>query len=292
MGEGLQRWTVGDVTVTGVCEAQTDHIPPAFFFPDATADAVARHAEWLVPDHADDAGNVSLRVQAFVVEVGGRTIVVDPCVGNGRRRTLPFWSMQEWPFMERFESAGFDVDAVDAVVHTHLHADHVGWGTRPSAGGEGWEPTFTAARYLYTQRELDSVRDGGGFDPSVWVDSVAPVLDAGLGDVVAEDADLGDGLRLEATTGHTPGHVSMWIESAGEVALVSGDWLHHPVQLAEPQWAEVGDWDVELARETRARMLARLAETGALLLGTHFGAPSGGRVVRDGDGATTFRFCT
>lgn len=282
MGEGLQRWTVGAVTITGVCEAQTDHIPPQFFFPEATADEVARH-EWLRPDHADDAGNISLRVQAFVVETGVRTIVVDPCVGNGRcRPTMPFWSMQEWPFMEHFESGGFDVGAVDTVVHTHLHADHVGWGTRPSAGGDGWEPTFGNARYLYTERELDFARDPSS--PSdVWVDSIAPVLDAGLGDIVTEDAVLSDGLRLEATTGHTPGHVSLWIESAGEVAMISGDWLHHPVQLAEPSWAEIGDGDVEQARDTRRRMLARLCETGALLLGTHFGTPSGGRVVADGD---------
>jgi len=286
MGEGLQRWTVGDVTITGVCEAQTDHIPPELFFPEATRDAVAAH-DWLRPDHADEHGNVSLRIQAFVVEVDARTMVVDPCVGNGRPRTMPFWSMQEWPFMERFEEAGFDVAAVTDVVHTHLHADHVGWGTRPDASGDGWVPTFERARYLYTERELEFARDAGSYEPNVWLDSIAPVLDAGLGDVVAEDAELGRGLRLEPTTGHTPGHVSLWIESAGEVAHISGDWLHHPVQLAEPTWAEIGDADVEQARETRRRMLARLADTGALLLGTHFGAPSAGRVVRDGD---VFRF--
>jgi glyoxylase-like metal-dependent hydrolase (beta-lactamase superfamily II) len=285
---GLQQWKVGDVTVTGVCEAQTDHVPPQLFFPAATAEAVAAHASWLVPDHADEAGNVSLQVQAFVVEVGSRTIVVDPCVGNGRDRSLPFWSMQDWPFMARFEAAGFDVAGVDQVLHTHLHADHVGWGTRPTGDG-GWEPTFVNARYLYTERELAFAAAPDNIDPNVYLDAVEPVLDAGLGDVVPEDADLGDGLRLEPTPGHTPGHVSLWIESAGEVALISGDWLHHPVQLAEPHWAEIGDADVEQARETRARMLARLADTGALLLGTHFAVPSGGRVVRD---ATHFRFGT
>lgn len=279
MTVGLQRWTVGEVRITGVCEEQTDHIPPQLFFPEATAEAVGRH-DWLRPDHIDDRGNVSLRIQAFVVEAGGRTIVVDPCVGNGRQRTLPFWTDGSWPFMERFEDAGFDPAGVDTVLHTHLHADHVGWGTRRV--GDKWVPTFEQARYLYTERELEFARDAGAYEPNVWIDSIAPVLDAGLGDVVDEDAALGEGLRVEPTTGHTPGHVSLWIESGGEVAHISGDWLHHPVQLAEPAWAEIGDHDVDEARATRARMLARLAETGALLLGTHFGAPSGGRVVADG----------
>jgi glyoxylase-like metal-dependent hydrolase (beta-lactamase superfamily II) len=276
-----RRWTIGAVTVTSVVEDQTDHIPPEFFFPESTAQDVARHP-WVFPDYADSDGNISLRVQAFVVEHAGRAMVVDPCVGNLKPRPLPFWNEQTWPFMERFADAGFAPDDVDLVVHTHLHADHVGWDTR-LVDGE-WMPTFTRARHLYTQRELDFCRRND--DPGiagVYADSVAPVVDAGLADVVAEDADLGGGLRLESSTGHTPGHVSLWIESAGEVALVTGDFLHHPVQLAEPHWAEIGDADPDEARATRRRMLGRAAGCGALVLGTHFGTNPAGRVVVDGD---------
>jgi glyoxylase-like metal-dependent hydrolase (beta-lactamase superfamily II) len=273
-----QRWTVGDVVVTSVVEAQTDHIPPAFFLPDATPEAVARH-EWLVPDYADAEGNISLRVQAFVVEQPGRTVLVDPCVGNGKVRALPFWNDQSWPFLERLADAGFTPEAVDLVVHTHLHADHVGWDTHRVDGA--WVPTFTAARHLYTERELAYARTGG--EVEVYDDSVKPILDAGLADVVDEDADLGGGLRLEPTPGHTPGHVSLWIESAGEVALVTGDIVHHPVQLAEPAWAEIADADTEQARTTRRQMLARAAARRALLVGTHFGTRPAGRVVAAGD---------
>ena len=105
-------------------------------------------------------------------------------------------------------------------------------------------------------------------------DSIRPILDAGLADEVADDADLGDGLRLEPSPGHTPGHVSLWIESAGERALVTGDFMHHPVQFAEPDWAEIGDADVEVARATRHRMVRVAAESGALVIGTHFAVPS------------------
>ena len=281
-----QRFTVGAATITSVLEDETPHIPPEFFFPEATAAQVARYPE-LVPDYADEQGNITLRVQAFVVEVGSRKILVDPCVGNGKKRPLPFWNEMQWPFMERFADAGFAVDGIDTVVHTHLHADHVGWGTH-LVDGE-WVPTFTRARHLYTARELESCRsnDNPGVE-GVYADSVEPVVDAGLADIVEEDAVLGDGLRLEPTTGHTPGHVSMWIESGGEVALISGDFLHHPVQCAEPTWAEIGDAEPDEARETRARMFARLAETGALMLGTHFSGNPAGRVVADG-GAWRFR---
>jgi glyoxylase-like metal-dependent hydrolase (beta-lactamase superfamily II) len=274
------RWTVGDATITSVVEEQTERVPPEFFFPDASADAVLRH-RWVVPDFADEQGTISLRVQAFVVETGNRRVLVDPCVGNGKTRALPFWHDQSWPFLERFSEAGFSPPTIDTVVHTHLHADHVGWDTHREDGA--WLPTFTRARHLYTAAELEDCRTNGMPGEDVYGDSVAPIVAAGLADVVDEAADLGDGLRLEPTPGHTPGHVSLWIESGGESALITGDFLHHPVQCAEPSWAEVADHDVDLARATRRRMLARAAARGALFIGTHFGTHPAGRVVADGD---------
>jgi len=275
----VQRWRVGRCTITSVLEEHVDHIPPEMFFPAATADAVAKY-QWLVPDFADESGAISLRVQAFVIELGTRHVLVDPCVGNGKRLVIPYWNERTWPFMERFAEAGFDSGKIDTVVHTHLHADHVGWDTH-LAGGV-WVPTFPKARHLYTARELEYCRSSSNpGNDGVFADSIAPIMAAGLADVVDEDADLGDGLRLEPTTGHTPGHVSLWIESAGEVALISGDIMHHPVQCAEPDWAEIGDHDPEQARATRRRMLTRAAETRALVLVAHFGPHPAGYIQTD-----------
>jgi glyoxylase-like metal-dependent hydrolase (beta-lactamase superfamily II) len=281
----LQRWRVGACTLSSVLEDETHRIPPEFFFPDVKAADVARH-RWLVPDFADEQGRIAMRVQAFVVETPRRRVLVDPCVGNGKKRPLPFWNERSWPFLERFAEAGFEPAKIDTVVHTHLHADHCGWDTRLVDGD--WLPTFANARHLYTQAELDFCRAGGnpGID-GVYEDSIAPILAAGLADVVPEDAPLGDGLRLEPTPGHTPGHVSLWVESQGETALISGDFLHHPVQCAELDWAETGDVDAGLARATRRRMLARAAETQALFLGTHFPTRPAGRIEAHGD---AFRF--
>jgi glyoxylase-like metal-dependent hydrolase (beta-lactamase superfamily II) len=263
-----------------VVENQIDHIPPEFFFADATTDAVGRHS-WLVPDYADTAGRISLRVQAFVVRFDDLTVLVDPCVGNGKVRALPFWHDQSWPFLERLMDAGVSPDDVDLVVHTHLHADHVGWDTRRD--GDAWVPTFSRARHLYTEADLAYAKSSPMDGEDVFGDSIAPIFEAGLADVVAPDADLGHGLRLQPSPGHTPGHVSLWIESDGETALITGDFLHHPVQFAEPDWAEIADVDVELARKTRRRMMGRAAETGALVLGTHFSGRPAGKVVSHGD---------
>jgi glyoxylase-like metal-dependent hydrolase (beta-lactamase superfamily II) len=276
----VQRWSVGDITITSVIEAETAHIPPEFFFTGVDAGAV-REQPWLVPDFADEHGNITLRVQALVIDQPGRRVLVDPCVGNAKQRALPFWHEQSFPFMERFTEAGFDAASIDVVVHTHLHADHVGWDTHLVDGT--WVPTFTNARHLYTEAELAFCRDRGIEGEDVYGDSVGPIVDGGLADVVDADTDLGGGLRLEATPGHTPGHVSLWLESGGETALVTGDFVHHPAQLARPTWAEVGDDDVALAEATRRRMFARAAEQDTLFIGTHFPTRPAGRVVADGD---------
>jgi glyoxylase-like metal-dependent hydrolase (beta-lactamase superfamily II) len=273
-------WKVGSVTITSVVENQTEQIPPEFFFPNASAAAVAEHP-WLVPDFADAEGRIALRVQAFVIDEPGRRTLVDPCVGNGKTRTLPWFHQQEWPFMERFGDAGFAPDSVDQVVHTHLHADHVGWDTHLVDGV--WVPTFTHARHLYTERELDHARHDDGNGPAdLYVDSVAPIVAAGLADVVDEDADLGGNLRLEPTAGHSPGHVSLWIESEGEAAVLTGDALHHPVQCAEPEWGWLDDLDAAVAFETRRHLLDTATRRGALLIGTHFPSRPAGRVEVDG----------
>src|SRR5262245_30638616 len=289
MTERTQRWEIGSARVTSVVEAQTDGIPPAFFFPDAD-EAIALHHPWLAPHFADDRGRLGLRVQAFVIESAGRTVVVDPCVGNGRDRSLPFWNQQEWPFMERFRAAGFHPADVDLVVHTHLHLDHVGWDTHREDGR--WVPTFTRARHLYVDAEVEAQAADGGVDSvAVRRDSIAPVFAAGLAETIDADTDLGGGLRLAPTTGHTPGHASLWLDGGGErLALITGDALHHPIQCSELELAWVSDEDAAAARTTRRRLLAEAAEAGALVLGTHFPTCPAGTLTANEDGGAGWRF--
>lgn len=270
MAEGVQRWQLGPVTITSILEDQTDHIPPEFFFPSVTTADVKRH-DWLVPHFADADGNLSLRVQAMVMEIGGRTVVVDPCVGNGKRRAQFFWNEQQWPFMERFAAAGFDPARVDLVVHTHLHADHVGWATQLADGR--WVPTFTRARHVYVEPELSWVR--ANTDPEaqqMYADSIEPVLTAGLGDIVAPESDLGSGLRLQPTVGHTPGHVCLHVDADEVTVVVTGDVIHHPMQCAAPAVSFVSDADPEQARTTRHRLLETVADSAVVMAGTHFPA--------------------
>ena len=118
---------------------------------------------------------------------------------------------------------------------THLHFDHVGWNTQKVNGK--WVPTFPNARYLFGQKEWDHWlhlrRTGGYHHMEHLVDSIDPVMEAGLVDFVGPDYQITDEVSLFPTPGHTPGHVSVLIQSRGEEAVITGDMMHHPIQLVE-----------------------------------------------------------
>jgi glyoxylase-like metal-dependent hydrolase (beta-lactamase superfamily II) len=277
----MTRWRIGDVTATKVLELEATG-GTRFILPTATRDAV-RPIRWLQPHFADEDGRLRMSVHALVVETPDRRIVVDTCIGNHKARTIPGWSGLDGPFLRDLAAAGCPPDAVDAVVCTHLHVDHVGWNTTLVDGR--WVPTFPRARYLVARTEFAHWRAHREDDDhrAAFADSVQPVVDAGLVDLVEAEHRLCDEVSLVPTPGHTPGHASVRIVSRGEEALVSGDFLHHPCQMARLDWSSAADDDPARATATRREMLGRLAESAALLVGTHFAGPTAGRVVRDGD---------
>src|SRR5258708_16321328 len=89
---------------------------------------------------------------------------------------------------------------------------------------------------------------------AVFADSVAPIHAAGVADLVETEHRICDEISLVPTIGHTPGHVSVRIASEGEVALSTGDFMHHPCQIARPAWSSTADSDPDQARLTRHRM--------------------------------------
>lgn len=274
------RWTVGAVRITRVVEIEGPS-PGTFLFAEATPERLLRHA-WLRPQFVTDDGRSLGAIQAFVIESEGRCIVVDTCVGNDKPREIAAWNMRQGRFLVDLAEAGFPRERIDTVLCTHLHVDHVGWNTM-RAGGR-WVPTFANARYLFGRAEWQHwSQEPPGPDRDVRDDSVRPVLEAGLADLVETDHRITGEVRLEPTPGHTPGHVSVRIVSRGAEAVVTGDLMHHPVQCAEPDWAARFDVDVQAARRTRRAFLERHADRPVLVLGTHFATPTAGRIVRDGD---------
>ncbi|HEY7049704.1 MAG TPA: MBL fold metallo-hydrolase [Jatrophihabitantaceae bacterium] len=280
----LLRWAVGDASVYRIGEVDASSALDGLireFDPAALA-----RAAWLTPHFVDDVGRLRGLVQAFLVVTADKTILVDPGVGNHKRRTaVPGWEDLQTDFLDRLRSTGVEPDDVDYVVNTHLHFDHVGWNTVLVDGA--WRPMFPTARYVMSADEFrywqgrphrEIADQHAGF-----ADSVLPLHEAGLVDLVADDHVVTDGLRLVPSPGHTPHHVSVLLESGEHSAAFLGDVMHHPCQIAYPAWGAVSDFDADQARATRTQLLEWFADTQTLVIGAHFADPVAGRIRRAGD---------
>ncbi|MFF4189340.1 MBL fold metallo-hydrolase [Streptomyces sp. NPDC001691] len=274
-------WTVGDVTIHRIDEIP---LPPAtgpWLLPDATPDLVAGQ-DWLRPHFADDQGALHIDSHSFAFTLNGLRVLVDTGIGNGKQRANPAWHELNTDYLHNLTAAGFPPASIDLVILTHLHADHVGWNTRKAHGT--WVPTFPSARYLTTrsEREFWAGYDMDEARAEMFRDSVNPVEEAGLLDLVdvpAEGVEIVPGLRLLPTPGHTPGHVAVQLTSHGRAAVITGDCIHHPVQLAHPAIGACVDIDPQQSETSRRTLLASLAGTDALVLGTHFAPPTAGHVT-------------
>lgn len=280
----MLKWKIGDTTITQLLELSDDSgaVP---VLPVATPEKLAE-IPWLSPHFVSPTGNLILNIQMLIIETPTRKMVVDTCIGNDKNINMEGWANMQLPFLDDLKKMGHDPDSIDTVICTHLHVDHVGWNTRKVNGK--WKPTFPNARYVMVGKEYEFWRDMEE-DPfgDVFGESVAPIFDAGLADLVEPDHKVGDGVYFESTPGHTPGHVSVHIDSQGEKAIISGDMMHHPCQIARPEWVTPFDADNDAAMATRKAFLERYADQPVLVLGTHFANPVAGHIVRDGD---TYRF--
>lgn len=278
----MNQWQIGKVKITRIVELEVAG-GTRFILPDATREACLP-IEWMKPHFMTAESRLIMSVHALVVDTGDRRIVVDTCIGNDKQRNIPAWTNLQTSFLEDLAAAGYARESVDTVLCTHLHTDHVGWNTMLVDGA--WVPTFPDARYLFGRQEWDywNARDEQGeVNDGVIADSVRPVVDAGLVDLVEMDHRLCEEVWLEPTPGHTPGHVSVRVESQGERAMITGDFVHHPCQMARLDWASSADTDREQARATRERVFAAQADGQVLIIGTHFATPTAGHIKHDGD---------
>lgn len=282
--------TLGDVTVTRVNEYYGSvEMGPAEFFPDSPEGAWDKNGNWLAPDFWNpETGECMSAIQTWVLNSGGRTILVDTGVGNHKDRPYaPVWSRLDTGFLDNLAAAGVQPEDVDLVINTHLHIDHVGWNTR--LDGRTWVPTFPNATYLMPQRDFDFWNPAndhetvfGRGNQNVFEDSVAPVHEAGLTELWDDTYRIDENLRLDLAPGHTPGSSVLTLESGGDRAIFVGDLMHTPLQIVEPEVNSCFCEDPVQARSTRHKLLGRASDDNALVFPAHFGGQGAAEVIRDG----------
>ncbi|AQT80492.1 MBL fold metallo-hydrolase [Mycolicibacterium litorale] len=277
------RMTLGGAAVTRVVETQVQM--RTSLFADTPAQAWADNADLLSPHFWDaQADQWRIAMQSWVIEVDGLVVVVDTGVGNDRDRPhMPPLDHLRTDFLADFAAAGFDPGAVDVVVNTHLHTDHVGWNTH-LVGGR-WVPTFPNARYVMPEADYRFFGPGGDGENdgmrAVLADSVFPVAEQIQ--LWTGEVEISPSLRLRPAAGHTPGSSVLWLD-AGRPAVFVGDLTHCPIQIRRPDDACAFDVDPVAARSTRRRVFGEAAQAKAMVVPAHYPGSGGPRITASADG--------
>ncbi|MEN9706433.1 MAG: hypothetical protein RLZZ393_2312 [Pseudomonadota bacterium] len=279
---------LGRLVVRSVREGE-GIMPMQFAVPGITDADLASMRPWywskeLSPDA--QAAQFHIEVRSYVMQVDGLNVLIDSCCGNGKIRSVPWADRLQTDWLGQLGRAGYRPEDIHLVLCTHLHADHVGWNTRLENGR--WVPTFPNARYVFSRKDYAffSEQTHEAHNREAFTDSVMPVVEAGLADIVESDhlvhREIEDGIWLQDAAGHSPGCVVVNARRGGARAMFMGDVLHHPIQLVRPDLAFFADEERIQACETRQRLLAEAADCGAILLPAHFPNPPAGRVRRTG----------
>ncbi len=273
---------MGDITVQRILEHEIPVYHPSDFFDQATDEAVEPYREWLEPKAlCPHTGLMIMPVQSYLVRTRHHCILIDTCVGCNKSFTDP----PEWhrprnaAWLGKLVAAGVHPEDVDYVFCTHLHSDHCGWNTRLVDGL--WVPTFPNAKYIFARPEFQAMEEE---NHQIFIDNVLPIMEARQAVLVDLDYALDDEIWLESTPGHTVGHVAVHLKSGQHHGVMCGDLIHTPLQLAEPAWTPIFEYDMAASTKTRKSFLSTYCESDTLVLTAHFPSPSIGHIVPRGNG--------
>jgi len=268
---------LGDVEIHRIVEHDIPVYAPTDMFDEATPEALQPYLDWLVPRAiCPDSGCLVMPVLSYLVRTRHHNILMDTCCGHEKTYAEPrAWhqpSNAAW--LQRLHATGITPEQIDYVFCTHLHSDHVGWNTRLIDGR--WVPTFPNATYVFARDEVNVTE---AEERLIYSENVLPIIEAKQALLVDTDYALDDQVWLEPTIGHTAGHVAIHFKSGPDRAVMCGDLIHSPLQLAEPDWSCNSDFDLELSVATRRAFLDKYCDTESLVMTAHFPLPSVGRII-------------
>ena len=265
----------GSATINRIVDIDPFALGLGFLFPGATLEALSPAREALAGTHIDWAnGTVLLAVQSHLIRFGGKTILIDACVGEHKDRPVrPEWHGRSGTgYMARLAATGCKPDDIDIVMCTHLHADHVGWNTRLELGPLGADLWQSALPHQSDRNRPPRQRGRGeARSQSRQLPGQRPAGDrARAGHTVKAGDEFVDGGRILALPGHAPGQIGLELVAGKDERLVfCGDAIHSAAQVFQPDWSSAFCHDRRQAVETRRALLEGAAAEGLRLIPNH-----------------------
>ncbi|ALX16654.1 MBL fold metallo-hydrolase [Burkholderia cepacia JBK9] len=216
----------------------------------------------------------AVHINCYVVRGKGRTMLIDAGAGG----------IKQWGgrLRDNLRLAGIEPAAIDTILLTHAHPDHVG-GLVDAAG----HVAFPNAELVAHRREVEFWRDDGNLSRASERARgnflIARQAFDGYRDVLRtfDEGDVLPGIRAMPLPGHTDGHTGYVIESGDQGLLVWGDIVHFPhVQIKRPDVSIAFDQDASRAAATRSRLLDWISTDGLMIAGMHLGEAGFARIRR------------
>jgi len=224
----ISRYPLGDLELISVSDGFIRLDGGAMF-------GIVPKVLWEKQAPADLSNRITLAMRPLIVR-GARTMLID--AGVGGKDSAKF---QEIYGIDRARSlevtmaeAGVAPEDIDIVLATHLHFDHAGGFTYRDAGGR-LRPTFPRAQYIVRRGEWeDATHTHARNRASYLADNFVPLAEAGVLQLVDEDATIMPGVRVRRTGGHTMHHQMVVIESKGKTAAYVADLIPTTAHLPDP----------------------------------------------------------
>ena len=251
-------------------------VDPVETFPDSTS------SNWReeYPELLNETGMMPMPIGSVAVRTASKLVVID--TGLQELDVGGPIASEDGRLLEDMKRKGVDREAVDLVLMSHLHPDHVGWNLTDGS------PTFPKARYLVPRVDWEFWAQPEDGEVADFIrEQVLPLGNLRILDLVEGGESITDQITAVATPGHTPGHTSYLISSSGEKVMVMGDVTHSPAQAHYTDWSTTYDTDTAQALETRRRLFDELEADGSLVSACHYPQSGFGRFVRR-DGRRTW----
>ena len=218
MDESFPQMMIGQIKVTALSAGRVKMDGGAMF-------GVVPRSLWSKRITPDDRNRIDLQLWCLLVENGDETVLIETGFGGKvTDRLRDIYDLREEPgLLDCLRQAGKEPEEINRVVLTHLHQDHAGGTTVRK--GRAFTPAFENARYVVQAGEWRDACEADGQTANAYLleEVLAPLKRSGQVDLVDGDTDLGNGIRLIVTPGHTRAHQSVLIESGGESLFYVGD---------------------------------------------------------------------